>query len=112
MAISPLGPAGAGTVTSALGGLPALPSLPAPVDGTATAADGGDFGNLLTGALEQLSAVQARSDRLAIDAATGTLADVHDYMIAAAEASLATELTVAVRNRALEAFNQIMSMGV
>jgi flagellar hook-basal body complex protein FliE len=33
-------------------------------------------------------------------------------MIAATQASLATELTVAVRNKAVEAFNSIMSMGV
>jgi flagellar hook-basal body complex protein FliE len=33
-------------------------------------------------------------------------------MIAATEASLATELTVAVRNKAVEAFNSIMSMPV
>ncbi|MDQ1499053.1 MAG: flagellar hook-basal body complex protein FliE, partial [Actinomycetota bacterium] len=45
-------------------------------------------------------------------AATGDLTNVHDYMIAATEASLATQLTVAVRNKAVEAFNQIMNMGV
>ena len=33
-------------------------------------------------------------------------------MIAATEASLATELTVAVRNKAVEAFNSIMHMPV
>ena len=44
--------------------------------------------------------------------ATGDLASVSDYMIAATEAQLATEVTVAVRNRAIESFNEIMRMQV
>ena len=47
-----------------------------------------------------------------MQAATGDLVDVHNYTIAATEASLQTQLTVAVRNRAVEAFNQIMGMQI
>ena len=47
-----------------------------------------------------------------MDAALGKLTDVHEYMVAATEASLATDLTFAVRNKAVDAFNQIMQMGV
>ena len=64
----------------------------------------------MVGALNDLSATQHTADTLATQAATGQLADVHDYTIAATEASLATELTVAVRNKAVEAFTQIMNM--
>jgi flagellar hook-basal body complex protein FliE len=72
----------------------------------------GDFGSVIVNALEGLQATQNHADNLAVKAATGDLNDVHDYMIAAGEASLATEYTVAVRNRAVEAFNEIMRMQV
>ena len=68
------------------------------------------FGKSLTQALEGLQATQTKADNLAVQAATGDLTNVHDYMIAATEASLATELTVAVRNKAVEAFTSIMNM--
>lgn len=95
--------------------LPTLPTLPAGAGAPAAGAGavaGPDFGDVMANAIENVTAAQAKADRLAVDAATGQLSDVHDYMIAATEASLATELTVAVRNKAVEAFNQIMSMGV
>jgi flagellar hook-basal body complex protein FliE len=37
---------------------------------------------------------------------------VHDYMIASTEASLATEMVVTIKNKAVEAFNEIMRMPV
>lgn len=76
---------------------------------TAAAAPTG-FGDAVIGALDNLSAAHNAADALATQAATGQLADVHDYTIAATEASLATELTVAVRNKAIEAFTSIMNM--
>jgi flagellar hook-basal body complex protein FliE len=77
---------------------------------TAVQGPNADFAAKLGGALENLGAVQAKADDLAVRAATGTLQDVHEYTIAATEASLATQLTVAVRNKALEAFSEIMRM--
>jgi flagellar hook-basal body complex protein FliE len=37
---------------------------------------------------------------------------VHDYMIASNEASLSTQMVVTIKNKAVDAFNQIMGMPV
>ena len=95
--------------TGGTGGIPVGDTTAA--DATA-AANGQSFGQTMTQALDSLSGAQAKADNLAVQAATGDLTNVHDYMIASTEASLATQLTVAVRNKAVEAFNQIMNMGV
>ena len=70
------------------------------------------FGDLVVDGLDRLEAVQDRSDKLAVQAATGDLDDIHDYTLAATEASVTAQLTVAVRNRAMEAFNEIMRMPI
>jgi flagellar hook-basal body complex protein FliE len=77
-----------------------------------TGAPTGDFGNVIVNALQGVQDTQANASNLAVQAATGDLVDVHNYTIAATEASLQTQLTVAVRDRAVEAFNQIMAMQI
>lgn len=78
-----------------------------------TAATGGqEFGNLVLDGLDRLERLQDRSDGLAVQAATGDLGAIHDYTIAATEAGVATQLTVAVRNKAVEAFTEIMRMQI
>lgn len=77
-----------------------------------TQAGGASFGDVITKAVDALSESHAEADRLAVQAATGDLNAVHDYTVAATEAQLLTQLTVEVRNRAVEAFNEIMRMQV
>lgn len=108
MAIAPIS-----GVTGALPTLPTLPALPSEgTQGAAGVGGGKDFGNAIAGALDNLGSIQAKADQLGVQAATGQLTDVHDYLIAATQASLATEMTMAVRNKALESFNSIMQMNI
>lgn len=71
-----------------------------------------DFADMVTKGLDRLQAVNNNVDDLAVKAATGDLGNIHDYTIAATEATVTTQLTAAVRNKALEAFNEIMRMQV
>lgn len=76
----------------------------------AQASQGTGFGNLLAEKIGQLEQLHQTSDTLAVKAVTGDLTDIHDYTIAANQAAVATQLTVAVRNKALESFTEIMRM--
>jgi flagellar hook-basal body complex protein FliE len=73
---------------------------------------GVDFGKAVVNALDNLQASHSATDALAEKAATGDLKAVEDYMVMATETQLATKLTVAVRNRAVESFNEIMRMQI
>ena len=69
-----------------------------------------DFAGMLSKGLENVQASQKKADDLAVQAADGTLQDPAQYTMAANEASLGLQLTLAVRNKALDAFQEIMRM--
>lgn len=117
MTIGPIGPIGMPLPVSPTGTTSPLAASGLAGTGVASASaasatNGAEFASALAQGLESLQAAQSKADGLAVQAATGDLTDVHDYMIAATEASLATDLTVAVRNKAVEAFTEIMRMPV
>ncbi len=91
---------------------PTSPTSPIGGAGEASGASGGGggFADVLGNALDSLSSTQANADNLATQAATGGLTNVADYMVAANEANIQTQLTSAVRNSALQSFQSIMGM--
>jgi flagellar hook-basal body complex protein FliE len=96
-------------ISAVTGFAPVTPTAPtAPAAGAA--GSGGGFAAKLADGMDQLQKLHSTADNLAVMAATGNLTDAHDYMIASTQAGLATQLTVAVRNKAVEAFNEIMRM--
>jgi flagellar hook-basal body complex protein FliE len=98
---------------SAVGGLDAvqgLDGITASTGTTGTQGPNADFGNLLSKGLESVQASQSKADNLAVQVADGTLQDPAQYTMAATEASLGMELTLAIRNKAVEAFQEIMRM--
>jgi len=80
----------------------------APAIGTTKTGDG--FGEMLAKGIQNIEGLQADASEKAGLLATGQLTDIHDYTTAAAKASLGVELTVALRNKAIEAYQEIMRM--
>jgi flagellar hook-basal body complex protein FliE len=68
------------------------------------------FGNLLTDAVGQVNALESQA-RAAVDGLmTGSGVDVHQAMIATQKADMAFELVLSVRNKAVQAYQQVMGM--
>lgn len=80
--------------------------------GGGSGTDKSSFGSAINDALSEVSTRTLNAEAAAEAAAVGDLTSVTDYMIAASEAQLATEVTVAVRDRAISAFNDIMRMQI
>ncbi|WP_226532092.1 flagellar hook-basal body complex protein FliE [Microbacterium paraoxydans] len=68
------------------------------------------FASSVTGAIDELRSLQSESDALKVAAVTGDLDDIHAAMIASSRASVTLELVAAVRNKGVDAFNEIMRM--
>lgn len=98
MAISPI--SGLGGVTPASYLKPAA----APVD------PANSFGNIVSGAISNVQETQSQASDLAVKAVTGDLQDIHQATIASTRAAVTLELVAAVRNKGVEAFNEIMRM--
>ncbi|WIB79146.1 flagellar hook-basal body complex protein FliE [Curtobacterium sp. MCPF17_002] len=75
-----------------------------------SATDGSGFAASLGNAVDGLQQLQSDSKTLALKAVTGNLDDIHDATIASTRAQVTLELVAAVRNKGVDAFNEIMRM--
>ncbi len=57
-----------------------------------------------------MQSTESTASSTAVKAVTGDLTDIHDATIAATRAQVTLELVSAVRNKGVEAFNEIMRM--
>ncbi len=73
-------------------------------------AGGQSFAGSLASAVENLQQLQSTSNGLAVQAVTGDLDDIHKATLASARAGVTLELMVAVRDRGVAAFNDVMRM--
>ena len=75
-------------------------------------APGGGFANALQSALDGVSATQRKAEAMSEAYQRGEVTDVAKVMLARQEAGVAFEATLQVRNRLLNAYQDIMRMGV
>jgi flagellar hook-basal body complex protein FliE len=98
-----------------LGGANALSGVGS-LQGTAVAppantpAQSAPFSDLFTDAVGEVSQLEQQAQITAAGLMTGSGVDVHQAMIATEKASMAFELALAVRNKAVQAYQQVMSM--
>jgi flagellar hook-basal body complex protein FliE len=86
-----------------------VPGLPA---ATPPAAPGTSFGQVLKDSLAQVSQLQHEADASIESLATGGTATLHDTMLAVQKAELSFKLMMQVRNKIVEAYQEVMRMGV
>lgn len=79
---------------------------------SSTSNSGKSFADTLTEAIGQVNDLQKSSDKAAQDLATGRTDNVADVMIAAEKADIALKLMVQVRNKIIDAYQEVMKMQV
>ncbi|MEI6511645.1 MAG: flagellar hook-basal body complex protein FliE [bacterium] len=71
-----------------------------------------DFGQMLSNVLEQINGAQQKSAAMVTDFAKGKPVELHQVMLAMERANTALQLTVQVRNKIIEAYQEISRMQV
>ena len=97
--------------------MPVIPSISPNVAGSIpSAANGGKsgdgFGSVMNDLIGQVNQSQAKADHMVESLALGEPVEVHQVMIALNEASNALNLTLQVRNKALEAYQEVMRLQI
>ncbi len=74
--------------------------------------DGGGFCDLLAKAVEDTNTAQINADKAVSDFSLGKADNIHDVMIALEQADISMRLLVQMRNKAVEAYQEIIRMQV
>lgn len=75
-------------------------------------AAGSSFKDILTQALQNVTKLEKESDQITNDFIAGRTDSIHSVLIAAEKASIALDLVLEVRDKVLDAYNEIMRMQV
>jgi flagellar hook-basal body complex protein FliE len=79
---------------------------------TADPKSGGNFASVLKSSLAEVNQMQAKADQAITALATGEKTSLHDTMIAMEQADVSFRLMMQVRNKIVEAYQEILRMQV
>jgi flagellar hook-basal body complex protein FliE len=94
------------SVTAAAAGSPASAASGA----ASSSVSSSPFADLLTDAVGQVNDLEAQARSAVSGLLSGTGVDVHQAMIATQKADMAFELALSVRNKAVQAYQQVIGM--
>ncbi len=89
-----------------------LPLAPPAARETAPAPSGRTFGAFLEDSIAQVNRLQHEADRAIAELATGRGASLHDTMLSLEKADLSFRLMMQVRNKIVEAYQEVLRMQV
>jgi flagellar hook-basal body complex protein FliE len=70
------------------------------------------FANVMSDTLSLLSDTGAQSDAASLDLLTGSTNDLSSALISTEKSEIALNLTIAIRNKAIDAYKEIMNMQI
>ena len=85
---------------------------PAKTSDASDTAAGPSFGQMLQSALGQVSGLQDHAAQMTTAFAQGKTGDIHSVMIASEQATMALQLTTQIRNKAVDAYQEVMRMSM
>jgi flagellar hook-basal body complex protein FliE len=88
----------------------AAPSLSTPASSLSSGSPGGGFGAALSTAVSQVEAARGSATAAATDLLANGKGDVHTVALAAQRADLSLEMFQQVRNKFVQAYQEIMKM--
>lgn len=70
------------------------------------------FTEMLRKAVDSINEMQAKADMLTERLATGEVTDIHKVMLAVEQVNIALQLTMQIRNKVIESYQEVMRMQI
>lgn len=71
-----------------------------------------DFANMLHNAIKRVDSLEKAAEASAIALAAGDVDNLHQVMIDAQKAEIALQFTLQIRNKIIDAYNEVMRMQI